>query len=75
MFTKNLIITFLSLVVGILSYFKFNSDNDIQENYINYNLAAVPETINLNTAVKFIKCVNVETTNDKNLIGEFPKRV
>ena len=48
MFTKNLIITFLSLVVGILSYFKFNSDNDIQENYINYNLAAVPETINLN---------------------------
>ena len=36
MFTKNLIITFLSLVVGILSYFKFNSDDDIQENYINY---------------------------------------
>lgn len=48
MFTKNLIITFLSLVVGILSYFKFNSNGDIQENYVNYSFQAVPQRINLN---------------------------
>ena len=48
MFTKNLIITFLSLVVGILTYFKFNSDGDIQENYINYPFQAKPQRINLN---------------------------
>ena len=48
MFTKNVIITFLSLVIGIFTYFRFNSDNDIYEKYINYNFTAVPEKVNLN---------------------------
>ena len=42
MFTQNLIITFLSLIIGILTYFKFDS-NDVYEPFWGTNLTATAQ--------------------------------